>query len=151
MSYNTVIDGNLHMVDDSARYELLIDDYTVTSDDNGKVLGIATDAKTITLPLAASNTGMVLTIVNMGAAGNNIITISPNALDAIFGNVSSSAGKNADATTADGLVDISGGVVNKNWINTKATANVGDRITLMSDGGTKWIILGGVGVWVSEG
>ncbi len=135
----------------NGKYELLTDDYTVLPTDDGKVLGMATASKTITLPLAATYPGLTVTFVNMGAATNNIVAIAPNALDAIVGNVSSSVGKNADATTADGLVDISGEVASKEWRNTAATSNTGDRITLMSNGGTSWIILSGVGIWVSEG
>jgi hypothetical protein len=151
MSYNTVINGNQHLVDDSFRYLVKTDNYTVVPQDNGKIIAIGTDAKTMTLPLASTVPGMLITFLNIGAAGNNIITISPNAADAIKGNLVKSQGSNADATTADGLVAISGGVANKDWVNTKATANIGDRTTLMSDGSTTWWILDGVGIWASEG
>ena len=109
---------------------------------------VGTDALTITLP--ATKAGVKYTFVNSGAAGNNIITISPNASDAIKGNLNSSVGANADATTADGLVAISGGADDKDWINTKATSNVGDRVTIVGDGSDGWWIVDGCGIWVSE-
>ncbi len=131
---------------------LLTDDYTVKENQSGYVFGMATDAKVITLPkITEEMIGLTITIINMGAAGNNIITISPNASDGINGNSSSSVGSAADATTADGLVDQASGTDDKDWVNTKATANPGDRVTLMADGNEDWWILEGVGIWASEG
>lgn len=128
--------------------ETLTDDYTVVAADHGKTFFIATDAKVITLP--ATIAGMKFRVVNSGADGNNIVTISPNSSDAIFGNLASSAGANADATTANGLVAQASGTDDKDWINTKATANKGDWVELTGDGDTGWFITGGVGVWASE-
>jgi hypothetical protein len=121
---------------------------TLSYIDSGKVFLVGTDALTITLP--ATKTGVKYTFVNSGAAGNNIITISPNSSDAIKGNLNSSVGANANATTADGLVAISGGADDKDWVNTKATANVGDRVTIVGDGTDGWWIVDGCGIWVSE-
>ena len=58
---------------------------TLSYIDSGKVFLVGTDALTITLP--ATKTGVKYTFVNSGAAGNNIITISPNSSDAIKGNL----------------------------------------------------------------
>jgi len=128
------------------RIVTLTDDYTCLAEDSGTVFLIGTDAKTITLP--ATLEGLEYTFINIGAAGNNIITISPAAADKIQGNLASSVGKNADATTADGLVDICAGNDDGDLVNTKATANVGDRVTLIGDGSVGWLIAEGVGIWV---
>ena len=76
---------------------------------------------------------------NTGADGNNIITLSPNALDGINGSIANSA---ADS--------VASGVVNKNFVNTKATANNGDYVILRAVALTKWYVIGGVGIWASE-
>ena len=129
----------------------LTDDYTITNSDFVKDINIATDAKTITLPLITTQIlGVDILIRNTGADANNIVTISPNALDGINGSLPASLGANADATTADGLISKAGGVVNKNFVNTKATANIGDFVVLRAVALTKWFIVGGVGVWASE-
>ncbi len=146
------VSGNWVSSGDVYPYELVTDDVTVDARLNGKVYSIATASKTFTLPaVSTANAGYEFTFINSGAATNNIVAIAPNASDAIHGNGSSSVGKNADATTADGLVDISGGADDKEWRNTAATSNTGDRCTLMSDGVTGWWIREMVGIWVSEG
>ena len=113
---------------------------TVTQDVNANQAGgefnIATDAKVITLPkIDANNVGMEFKFRNTGADGNNIITISPNAADAIHGTVAAIQ---------------SGGVANKDWINTKATANTGDWCSLVAIEAGSWYLTGGDGVWASE-
>ena len=103
---------------------------------------IATDALVQTLPPVGDETapfGSKLTFINSGADGTAIITISPDEDDAIFGTIANAA---ADS--------VSGGVDDKDFINTKATANQGDRITLMSNGVSGWFIVEGVGIWASE-
>lgn len=117
--------------------ETIAADKTLDYEDSGTVFLIATDALVITLP--ATKKGVIYHFVNSGADGNNIITISPNANDAIFGTVPNAA---ADS--------VSGGVVDKDIINTQATANKGDRLTLVGDGLDGWYIVGGVGIWASE-
>lgn len=124
----------------------ITDNYTLTVEESGSIILIGTDAKTITLP--ATVKGVHYTIVNIGAAGNNIVTISPQAADKIQGNISKSAGSNADATTADGLVAICAGSDDGDLVNTKNTANPGDRVTLVGDGSAGWWIVEGVGIWV---
>ena len=55
------------------------------------------------------------------------------------------------ATIANAAADsVSGSVADKDIINTKATANKGDRITLIGDGVDGWYIVEGVGIWASE-
>ncbi len=109
---------------------------SVSANQAGGEFNVATDALVITLPAISSETlGMEFTFRNTGADGNNIITISPAATDAIHGAV---AAVN------------SGGVDNKDWINTKATANKGDWCTIKAVALTDWYLTGGDGVWASE-
>lgn len=114
--------------------------YTISAGESGTVFGMATDAKVFTLP--ATEAGLTYTFVNMGADGNNIITISPAAVDGIFGGVHGAA-------TGD-LVSFSG-TDDKDAINTKATALKGDYLTLVGDGVNGWYVVAGKGVWASQG
>lgn len=113
---------------------------TLTEADAGKSFNIATDALVVTLPLIeADSIGMEFTFRNTGADGNNIITLSPASADGINGTIANSA---ADS--------VASGVVNKDLINTKATANNGDWVKLRAVSTTKWYIEGGVGIWASQ-
>lgn len=113
---------------------------TLTEADAGKSFNIATDALVVTLPLIeADSIGMEFTFRNTGADGNNIITLSPASADGINGTIANSA---ADS--------VASGVVNKDLINTKATANNGDWVKLRAVSTTKWFIEGGVGIWASQ-
>ena len=106
----------------------------------GEELNVATDALVITLPkIESSLIGMEYTIRNTGADGNNIITLSPNAADAFHGTIANAA---ADA--------VASGAADKDLINTKATANKGDFVTIKAVALTEWYITGGVGIWASE-
>tara|TARA_R110001592_G_scaffold309892_1_gene584393 strand:+ start:47 stop:466 length:420 start_codon:yes stop_codon:yes gene_type:complete len=106
----------------------------------GEELNVATDALVITLPkIESSLIGMEYTIRNTGADGNNIITLSPNAADAFHGTVANAA---ADA--------VASGAADKDFINTKATANKGDFVTIKAVALTEWYITGGVGIWASQ-
>ena len=120
---------------------ILTDNYTLLEEDSGGVFGIGTDAKVITLP--ATKAGLKYTFINTGAAGNNIVTISPVAADGISGTITLAAAVVVDA-----------GVVNKDLINTKATAKAGDSVTLIGTGvtgTTAWIIVSSTGIWAAEG
>lgn len=105
--------------------------------DSGTVYLVGTDALVVTLP--ATKKGAKFSFINSGADGNNIITISPNANDAIIGSIA-----NASADS------VASGVADKDIINTKATSNKGDRITLVGDGVDGWYIVEGVGIWASQ-
>tara|TARA_R110002167_G_scaffold14373_5_gene58437 strand:+ start:86 stop:502 length:417 start_codon:yes stop_codon:yes gene_type:complete len=109
----------------------------LSNTDSGTKYLVGTDALVITLP--STKKGVEFTIINSGADGNNIITISPAAGDAVIGSIANAA---ADS--------VSGGVDGKDIINTKSTANKGDRITLVGDGDSGWYIVDGVGIWASE-
>lgn len=110
--------------------EVVADDLTLDAQDNGKVLLVTVDAKTITLP--ATSVGLRYVIANGGADGAVAVTISPNANDKIMGpNIA--------------------GVDNKDRINTKATAKTGDFIVIVGDGVDGWDITREVGTWAAEG
>ena len=109
---------------------------TLSAGDSGKVFTVATDALVITLP--ACEAGLKFTFVNTGADGNNIITLSPQSTDSIWGTI----------TLAGSVVDL-GGVANKDLINTKGTAIKGDAVTLVSDG-TDWYVTSSTGIWAAE-
>ncbi len=131
------------------KVEVVTDNRTIVAADHGTTFLLGTDAKVFTLP--ATVLGLRYHFINIGAAGNNLITLRPVTADAIMGSVSNSQGANADATTADGLVVVSGGAADKDFVNTKTTANPGDRLTLIGDGDDGWWIRDGVGLWASEG
>lgn len=117
------------------------DNLTLTTQDTGKTFLVGTDAKVITLPSTLA--GVKYTFINSGAAGNNIITISPQAADGISGTI-----------TLASTVVVDAGVVNKDLINTKATSKTGDAVTLIGTGvaGTgAWIIASSTGIWAAEG
>lgn len=125
---------------------------TFTEGDSGGVFAIATDSLVMTLPLIATqNIGMKLTFINTGSDGNNILTIAANASDAFHGGVVTSTGLNADATTSEALMGWASGVVDKDYINTKTTANKGDFVVIIAVATTHWQIIGGAGTWVSQG
>jgi len=119
-----------------SKQQLLTDDTPISINDAGTEFNIATDAKVLSLPqITAENIGAEFTFRNTGADGNNILTISPATTDAIHGTIAAVS---------------SGGVNNKDWINTKASANKGDWCTIKSVSLTDWYITGGDGVWASE-
>tara|TARA_R110002051_G_C8572949_1_gene476100 strand:- start:36 stop:434 length:399 start_codon:yes stop_codon:yes gene_type:complete len=109
---------------------------TLYASDSGKVFTVATDALVITLP--ACEAGLKFTFVNTGADANNIITLSPQATDSIWGTI----------TLAGSVVDL-GGVANKDLINTKTSTIKGDSVTLCSDG-TDWYVIASTGIWAAE-
>jgi len=119
---------------------LVTDDKTLVWGDSDIEQNIATDAKVFTLPLITTEIlGKSFLFRNVGADGNNIVTISPASADAVHGTVANAA---ADS--------VAGGVVDKDIINTKATANKADYIVLTPVALTEWNITGGVGIWASE-
>lgn len=119
-----------------AKQNTISADTTIKDNQAGQEFNVATDALTITLPaITSENLGMEFTFRNTGADANNIITLSPASSDAIHGTVGSVQ---------------SGGLDDKDWINTKATANKGDWCTIKAVALTDWYLTGGDGVWASE-
>lgn len=109
------------------------DSYTVLVTDSGAKFAIATDAKVFTLPSTAR--GLRYQFWNTGATTTTIITISPAAADGINGG------------------GLAASAVNKDLINTKATALYGDMVEIIGTGtaGTSaWIITKLIGTWAKE-
>lgn len=106
----------------------------------GKDYNVGTDALVLTLPaITTKNIGAEFLFRNIGAAGNNIITLSPNASDKIVGTISAAA---ADVTLT--------GTANKDLINTKATSKKGDFVKLRAVAANTWYIEQAIGVWAQE-
>lgn len=101
-----------------------------TRQDSGTVWQMTGDASVVSLP--ATQIGLTLTYRNFGASDGAVgFSISP--------------------VSADKIMGISyAGVDNKDFINTKATAKVGDEITLFGDGVDGWIIQKMIGIWDIE-
>jgi|TARA_B110000003_G_scaffold10124_1_gene10366 hypothetical protein len=113
---------------------------SIPAGDAGVDQNVATDALVISLPqIHSENLGLTYLFRNTGADGNNIITLSPHSTDGFHGTIANAA---ADS--------VASGVVNKDWVNTKATANSGDYVIIRAVALTKWFIVGGVGIWASE-
>ena len=110
-------------------FEDVADNKTLDAEDVGKVINVTADAKTITLP--AVSAGLEYVIRNGGASGTVEVTVSPNAVDKIMG---------ADLA----------GVDDKDRINTKATAIIGDYIHLIYGGATGWMVVAERGTWAAE-
>lgn len=122
-------------------YENIDTSKTLALADNGIVQRVVADGITITLP--ATTAGACFTIMNGGVPASTsvgagtgsdasvLLTIAPNAADQI-------AGLNYTATD------------NKAALNTKATAKVGDFITLVGDGTNGWNVLFARGVWARQ-
>ena len=109
--------------------QTVADNLTLDAQDSGKVLFMTVDAKAITLPAVEGMAG--IRIVNGGAFGTVIVTVSPNAADMIES------------------VDVAG-VDDKDIINTKATARRGDYIDLEYGDANGWVATRIVGTWAKE-
>lgn len=134
----------IHTSNDDVRVQVSQNSYGASSSipagDAGVDQNISTDGLVVSLPqIHSENLGLTFLFRNTGADGNNIITLSPHSTDSINGTIA-----NASADS------VASGVVNKDWINTKATANNGDYVILRAVSLTKWYIVGGVGIWASE-
>lgn len=133
----TTVDGRQLELSTAKNAVIVTADLTLTDADSGKVLLIGTDALTITLP--ATKLGCEFTFINIGAAGNNIITISPVAADGIAGTITLAA----SVVTRVGTVDV-------DLVNTKATATKGNAVKIVGTGVTgtgAWYILNSTGIW----
>lgn len=113
--------------------------YELTPDDCGAIVFMLV-AGIVTLPLVADvGPGYVITLINEAADGVAEAAFSPQAADAIIGSIANTGQDSVSADTAG-----------QDWENTGGTAILGDRCTLISDGGTMWYIIEGVGIWVTE-
>lgn len=109
--------------------ETLSDNKTLDAEDSGKVFFMGTDAKVITLPAAEGMAG--IKIVNIGAYGTVLVEVQPTDNDMIEG---------PDITGSD----------NKGVLNTKATAQRGDYISVDFSDANGWVITDKKGVWARE-
>lgn len=105
------------------------DDYTTLAGDNGRIIYLGTDAKTITL--IATVAGYRVRIVNIGGLGVAGIILDFNAADKSLGGCGLAAGADGAAIT-----------------NTKATAQRGDYLEFIGDGAAGWNVVGKRGTWV---
>lgn len=120
--------------------EVITENRTLTAADSGKTFLVATDGLVITLP--PTEEGLEFEFINSGAAGNNIITISPAAADGIAGKF----------TLASSVV-VADGTVNKDIINTKATSITGDHVEILGTGvtgTTAYLITHSSGIWARQ-
>lgn len=135
-AYKADASGNVGQIKKGC-VKLIDDNITLKAEDSGSIVLIATDAKTISLP--PTKEGLEYTIINHGADGNNIVTISPTEDDGIAGTI----------TLADSVV-ARAGTVNTDLVNTKATSKKGDSVTIKGTGiaGTgAWYIISSTGIW----
>ena len=113
---------------------------TLAITDCGVVQNVIADGIVITLP--ATVAGYTFTIRNGGVKktggprgtgddGSVLVAVSPAAADLIAGLAVA-------------------GVDNKDALNTKVTARVGDEITLVGDGVNGWMVTNVKGVWAKE-
>jgi len=117
--------------------ETLTASASLTGDQVGRVLQVATDGLTLTLP--STKEGLCYVIQNTGADAAVGITISPAAADMIMGSFNQ-----------HGIMVTMSGTDNKDIVNTKATAEKGDFIVLEADGSAGWYIRGASGIWTEE-
>ena len=139
MEYKADVNGNVGLIEDNL-ITTITADTTLTYEDSGSVILVGTDALIITLP--DTKEGTRYTIMNSGAAANNIITVSPQAADGIAGTI----------TLASSVVVLDG-TIDKDAINTKSTSQAGDSITLIGTGVagvTAWLVESSTGIWARE-
>ena len=133
-----------YLSNDVERNQVAQSYYTATGDISESDLGndhnVATDGLTIGIPkITSGNLGCTIFFRNSGAAGNNKLVISPDDSNKIIGSVTLSAS-----------VVVAGGVLGKDWENTKATSIQGDWCALRAVSLTEWYIIGCQGIWASE-
>ena len=133
-----------YLSNDVERNQVAQSYYTATGDISESDLGndhnVAVDALTIGIPLITSgNLGSTIFFRNPGADAGVKLVISPKNTNKIIGSITLSAS-----------VFSASGVLDKDVINTKATALKGDWIALRAVSLTEWYIIGGQGIWASE-
>ena len=133
-----------YLSNDDVRNQVGQSYYTATGDISESDLGndhnVGTDALTIGIPkITTGNLGCTIFFRNSGAAGNNKVVISPDDSNKIVG-----------AVTLAGSVVVAGGVLGKDWENTKATSIQGDWCAIRAVSLTEWYIIGCQGIWASE-
>lgn len=102
---------------------------TLDALDSGKTFFVNTDATTTTLPVTA--TALNCRVVNAGAYGTVAINIDPAAADSV-------------------AAPDSAGVANKDYINTKATAQRGDFVSFANGHADGALVDDQRGIWAAE-
>lgn len=128
-----VVEFGPHLADPYGRWsvrETISDNKTLAAVDCGKLFWVAADAKVVTLPAIADGLAGPC-IVNGGAFGTVAVTITPNAADMILG---------PDITGAN----------EKSLINTKTTAQRGDRVQLTGGDADGYLVTELVGTWARQ-
>jgi hypothetical protein len=131
----------LYKLPDGRRAVNVTEAKTLAITDQGIVQNVIADNVAVTLP--ATVVGYTFTVRNGGVpptsgpagAGSNKsakVFLSPNSVDLIAGG--------EIATAAD----------DKDYINTKATANVGDEVSVLGNGTTGWNVSRQKGIWARE-
>lgn len=113
---------------------------TVATTDCGKVFTADSDANGVfnLFNIATANKGCEITFINVGADTNNLLTVNPDDSDTI---------DCISLSNAAAAVDIEGSAGDA-ISNTKATAEQGDNLTLVSDGVSGWYCKGfAVGIY----
>ncbi len=107
------------------------DDYTTLAGDNGRIIYLGVDNKTIML--IATVLGYKVTVVNSGGFGVAKIIVDFNGADLSVGGCGLSAGANGASIS-----------------NTKVTAQRGDFLSFTGDGNAAggWNVVGKRGIWV---
>lgn len=119
--------------------------YTVTGDDCGQVLVTDDDNRVFTLPdAAAANKGCEVTFIVFAADDAALVSIDPHSSDGIQGGC---CYVKDDATV---LCAKMAGTEDKDLQCTKAEQNLGDHVTVVSDGAGDWYITSCYGPWVTE-
>ena len=130
----------LYLGNDGRTYVDVTENKTLALADCGIVQNVITDGITVTLP--ATTAGAYFSIRNGGVpksgapAGTGddfscLVTVSPNSSDKIQGYA---------LTAAD----------DKDLLNTKATARVGDEVRLVGDGTDGWLVTQIKGTWARQ-
>lgn len=109
-------------------WETFSADATLDKQDNGKGFWVDTDAQTLTLLTFAALTALDIMVVNGGAYGTIAVSIDPAAGDLISG---------PDDTGADGGI----------MVNTKATAQRGDSVKIVTGGDEGYVVSEKKGTW----
>lgn len=104
---------------------------TLDAQDCGKLFWVTADAGVITLPAIADGLAGCL-IVNGGSYGTVLVTVSPDSNDMIL------------------AADLAG-VNDKDLLNTKATAQRGDRVRIINGDVDGYLAIELVGVWAKQG
>ena len=121
---------------------------TLSIADSGKTILMEAGGANVVITLPAAQKGLEFTFVQSAASAANTCRITPVGAK-IAGYVGMQEGGNADATTADGLVSVLDGAVNKYVQLTQASGHLGNYIKIVCSGSV-WFVTGGVGTFVHE-